>query len=166
MLGSPRTRSAFTSRRVPRPWQSGQAPKGELKENWRGSSSGSDSPQTGQANRSEKHDSRSDGLPPWRTTSTTPSAVLSAVSIESLSRERSAARTTSRSTTTAMSWFWRRLSAGTVAQVVGLAVHPHPHEPALPHVVEQVAELALAAAHDRREHLDPGPLRPAPGPRR
>ena len=36
------------------PWQSGQAPNGELKENWRGSSSGSDRPHTGQANRSEK----------------------------------------------------------------------------------------------------------------
>src|SRR4051812_8219824 len=54
MLGSPSTRSAFTSRRVPSPWQSGQTPNGELKENCRGSSSGSDSPHTGQANRSEK----------------------------------------------------------------------------------------------------------------
>ena len=114
MLGSPSTRSALTSRRVPTPWQSGQAPNGELKENWRGSSSGSDSPQTGQANRSENTtDSRSAGLRPWRTTSTIPSVVLSAVSIESASRDRSPARTTSRSTTTAMSWFWRRLSVGT-----------------------------------------------------
>ena len=36
-----------------------------------------------------------------------------AISIESLSRERSAGRTTRRSTTTAMSWFCRRFSAGT-----------------------------------------------------
>ena len=65
MLGSPSTRSALTSRRVPRPWQSGQAPNGELKENCRGSSSGSESPQTGQAKRSEKvTDSRSDGARP------------------------------------------------------------------------------------------------------
>ena len=53
MLGSPRISSAFTSRRVPRPSQSGQAPNGELKENCRGSSSGSERPQTGQAKRSE-----------------------------------------------------------------------------------------------------------------
>ena len=59
-----------------------------------------------------------------------------------------------------MSWFWRRLSAGHLAQVVGLAVHPDAHEAALPHVVEQVAELALAPAHDRREHLDARLLRP------
>ena len=115
MLGSPRTSSAFTSRRVPRPWQSGQAPKGELKENWRGSSSGRESPHAGQAKRSEKMTDcgvRS-RLRPCRITSTTPSAALSAVSIESVSRARSSARTTSRSTTTATSWFCRRLSAGT-----------------------------------------------------
>ena len=65
MLGSPSTRSAFTSRRVPTPWQSGQAPNGELNENCRGSSSGSDRPQTGHAKRSEKvTDSRSPPLRP------------------------------------------------------------------------------------------------------
>src|SRR5713101_7004538 len=103
-LGSPITSSALTSRLVPSPEQSGQAPNGELKENWRGSSSVSESPHLGQAQRSEK--STGFGLPfPWRTTSTTPSAALRAVSIESASRERSAARTASRSTTTAISWF-------------------------------------------------------------
>ena len=111
MLGSPRMSSALTSRRVPTPWQSGQAPKGELKENCRGSSSGSERPHAGQAKRSENTTLRSD--PSCRATSTNPSAVLSAVSIESLSRPRSAARTTSRSTTTAMSWFCRRFSVGT-----------------------------------------------------
>src|SRR5439155_9254308 len=110
-LWSPSTRSALTSRRVPSPEQSGQAPYGELNENCRGSSSGSDSPHLGQAYRSENIRER--GLPVCRTTSTTPSAALSAVSIESASLPRSAARTTSRSTTTAMSWFWRRLSLGT-----------------------------------------------------
>ena len=46
----PRARAAReTSRRVPRPSQSGQAPNGELKENCRGSSSGSERPHTGQA---------------------------------------------------------------------------------------------------------------------
>ena len=51
-----------------------------------------------------------------------------------------------------------------LGQVVGLAVHPDADEAALAHVVEQVAELALAAAHDRREHLDPGLRRPARAP--
>ncbi len=112
MLGSPRISSAFTSRRVPTPWQSGQAPNGELNENCRGSSSGSERPQTGQANRSEKTTDRGSG-PSYRTASTRPSEVLSAVSTESLSRPRSVIRTTSRSTTTAMSWFWRRFRVGT-----------------------------------------------------
>ena len=54
MLGSPRMSSGVTVRRVPRPWQSAQTPNGELNENCRGSSSGMESPQVGQANRSEK----------------------------------------------------------------------------------------------------------------
>ena len=83
--------SAFTSRRVPRPSQSGQAPKGELNENWRGSSSGSERPQTGQAKRSEKSCDCSRPVASCRTTSTTPSASLSAVSIESVRRPRSVA---------------------------------------------------------------------------
>jgi hypothetical protein len=43
---------------------------------------------------------------------------------------------------------------GDAGQVVGLAVHPYAHEAPLPDVLEEVPELALAAAHDRREHLD------------
>ncbi len=44
----PSASCSLTSRRVPRPPQSGQAPNGELNENWRGSSSGSERPHTGQ----------------------------------------------------------------------------------------------------------------------
>src|ERR1041384_7473271 len=73
--GSPRTRSAFTSRRVPSPEHSGHAPNGELKENCRGSSSVSDSPHLGQAQRSEKRTGLGEPFP-WRTTSTTPPAAL------------------------------------------------------------------------------------------
>src|SRR4029453_17116587 len=99
MLGSPSTSSAFTSCRVPSPWQSGQTPNGELNENCLGSSSGSERPQTGQAKRSEKMTERgTDGtlerstltdlpasvassfrrsvVPSYLTTSTTPSAVF------------------------------------------------------------------------------------------
>ena len=160
MVGSPRIRSGFTSFRVPRPLQSGQTPNGLLNENWRGSSSGNDSPHTGQAKRSEKSCDLGGPFASCRTTSTTPSASLSAVSIESARRPRSSARTTSRSTTTAISWFCRRFSAGTRPEVVGFAVDPHPHEAALLDVLEQIAELALPAAHQRRHDLDAGPLRP------
>src|SRR5512135_375505 len=52
--GSPSSSSALTSRRVPSPEHSGHAPKGELKENCRGSSSVSESPHLGHAHRSEK----------------------------------------------------------------------------------------------------------------
>ena len=49
---------------------------------------------------------------------------------------------------------------GDVGQVVGLAVDPDPDEPLLPGVLEEVLELALAAADQRRQHLDPGALGP------
>jgi hypothetical protein len=45
-------------------------------------------------------------------TSTRPSASFSAVSTESVSRPRSSLRTTRRSTTTEIEWFWRRFSFG------------------------------------------------------
>src|ERR1700694_6056842 len=54
MLGSPRSSSSLTSRREPRPPQAGHAPNGELNEKWRGSSSGSEMPHTGQPYLSEK----------------------------------------------------------------------------------------------------------------
>jgi hypothetical protein len=54
MRGSPSTSSSLTRRRVPSPPQVGHAPKGELKEKWRGSSSGMEMPQTGQPYFSEK----------------------------------------------------------------------------------------------------------------
>jgi hypothetical protein len=96
MRGSPSRRSSLTRRFVPRPPHVGHAPKGELNENWRGSSSGNEVPHVGQPYRSEK----SSTVPVatfW--TSTTPSASLSAVSIESVRRPRSSPRTASRSTT-------------------------------------------------------------------
>ena len=48
MLGSPRMSSSLTVLRMPSPPHDGQAPNGELKEKWRGSSSGSEMPQLGQ----------------------------------------------------------------------------------------------------------------------
>src|ERR1051325_6340047 len=48
ILGSPSSSSSETRRRVPSPPQVGHAPNGELNEKWRGSSSGSEIPQTAQ----------------------------------------------------------------------------------------------------------------------
>ena len=109
MLSSPSRRSSDTRRRVPRPPQVGQAPNGELNEKWRGSSSGSEMPQTAHPYFSENI---STDLPSAVATSATPSANRSAVSSESLSRLRSSGFTLSRSTTTEMLWFWRRFIFG------------------------------------------------------
>ena len=81
--------------------QRGHAPWGALKEKIRGSSSTRLGPWTGQANFSEKVRT----LPSSSTSSisTSPSASVTAVSIESASRLRRSVFITSRSTTTAMS---------------------------------------------------------------
>ena len=84
-------------------------------------------------------------------TSTRPSARATAVSIESASRLRRSGRITSRSITTAMSCLYflsrtissssRRSSPSTLTRV----------KPSSRSVLEQLAVLALAAPHDRRE---------------
>jgi hypothetical protein len=79
MLGSPRISSSLAVRLVPRPLQVAQAPKGELNEKWRGSSSGMEMPQSGQPYFSEKR-CVVGAAPSCRTTSTSPSASRSAVS--------------------------------------------------------------------------------------
>src|ERR1700736_5309109 len=66
----------------PRPLQAGQAPYGELKLNDRGSSCGTETPQSGQANFSENTWS----LPPTMETVTSPAASFSAVPIDCSSR--------------------------------------------------------------------------------
>ena len=47
------------------------------------------------------------------------------------------------------------------AQVVDLSVYPDPDEASLAYVFQHIAELALPASHQRRQHLDPALLRPA-----
>ncbi len=47
-----------------------------------------------------------------------------------------------------------------LGEVVGFAVYPDPHEPLLLGGLEDVAEFALAAAHQRGEHLQLRSLRP------
>ena len=79
--GSGTTSSGSTSLRVPRPVQAGHAPKGELKENERGSSSSMASGWSfGQASRSEKRRSRcgSDSSRSTKSSTTTPPASPSA----------------------------------------------------------------------------------------
>ncbi len=94
---------------VPRPSQAGQAPKGLLKENSRGSISSMVKPETGQANFAENV-VRS----PVSASSakTSPSLSSSAVSRLSAKRPRMPGRTTRRSTTTSMSCLRFLSSAG------------------------------------------------------
>ena len=89
---------------IPNPSQVGQAPKGALKENSRGSISGMVKPETGQAKFSEnviRSGSPSDGAV---SRMAIPSARSSAVRKLSASRVSIPSRTTIRSTTTSMSW--------------------------------------------------------------
>ena len=91
---------------APSPWQSGQAPCGELNENARGVISGMLRPQSTHASRREN--SRS---PPSNVLMTTmSSARLSATSTDSVSRRSTPPRTITRSTTTSMVWLRRRSS--------------------------------------------------------
>ena len=114
-LGSETTSSASTSIRVPSPWQTGQAPNGELNENDRGSrSSVSIGCSLGHAIFSENRSSRP-GSPAGRSTkskTTSPLASPSAVSTESVRRRLEEALTDSRSTTTSMVCFFCLSSRG------------------------------------------------------
>ncbi len=99
------TRSGSTSILVPRPWHSGHAPNGELKENERGSrSSVSMSCSLGHDIFSENRISFSGCFASRSTRSktTSPLARLSAVSTESVSLRFADALAASRSTTTSM----------------------------------------------------------------
>ena len=98
---------------TPSPSQTGQAPKGALNENSRGSISGMVKPDTGQANFSEN--TIRSGSPSAGAVSSTaiPSARFSAVRKLSASRVSMPPRTTIRSTTTSMSWRSFLSSAGT-----------------------------------------------------
>ena len=101
--------------RVPRPWQAGQAPNGELNENERGSSSSvSIGCSLGQAIFSLKRSSRPGSFAGRSTKSntTSPPARLSAVSTESVSRRFEDALTASRSTTTSIVCFFCLSSFG------------------------------------------------------
>ena len=118
--GSEITSSGSTSIRVPRPWQTVQAPNGELNENERGSrSSVSMACSLGQAIFSENLSSRPGSLAGRSTKSKTtrPPASPRAVSTESVSRRFELGLTASRSTTTSMVCFFCLSSLGGSASV-------------------------------------------------
>ena len=92
------SRSGSTSSCAPRPVQRGHAPCGELKEKIRGSSSGSETPWSGQAKFSEKRSVS----PSTTSMATSPSASAAAVSIDCARRWRRSGFITSRSTTTSI----------------------------------------------------------------
>ena len=107
------TISSSTSMVDPIPAQAGQAPKGELKENIRGSILGREIWQSGQA----KCWLYMCSGPSTSATSTNPSPHLAAVSMESVKRLSMPSLTTKRSTTTSMSCFlvfWRSTSSSKV----------------------------------------------------
>ena len=113
--GSETTSSGSTSIRVPRPWHVGHAPKGELKENDRGSrSSVSMSWSLGQDIRSENFISLWGSFlsASTRSKTTSPEARLSAVSTESVRRRLDDGLAESRSTTTSMVCFFCFSSLG------------------------------------------------------
>ena len=159
--------SGSTSIRVPSPVQSGQAPHGELKLNDRGSSSSNDRSSYRQARCSEYIRSRcgSSSGRSMKSRMTTPPASPSAVSTESVSRRRAVSFTASRSMTTSMSCFSYFFSAGRTRRVVRDLVQPDDRAVdagagvALGlQLLEQLGVLALAAADDGGEHLEPGAL--------
>ena len=149
----------------PSPPQAGQAPNGLLNENSRGSISGMVKPDTGQANFSEKIRRSAlalrprlaaapDALVSASSTTARPSASLRHCSSESASRVPMSDFTTSRSTTTSMSWVNFLSSGLTSLDFVERAVDLD----ALIALAQEFGEFlfvfALAAAHDRRQHID------------
>ena len=99
------TKSISTSSLVPIPEQSGQAPKGELNEKERGSSSSKERLQSWQAKCSLKIRSLSPPLASTKSRITMPWAKRRAVSIESVKRDFDSALAVSRSITTSMLCF-------------------------------------------------------------
>ena len=139
---------------MPSPVQRGHAPCGELNEKIRGASSGSEMPSSGQANVSEYVWV----APSTSLISTRPSASRSAVSIESVSRVRSPGFMASRSTTTEIVWrICLSRSIGVLEHAL-LAVDLDPGVAVGPQALEQILELALAAAHHRRVDGEPRAL--------
>ena len=141
---------------TPSPSQAGQAPCGELKEKSRGSISSMVKPETGQANLAEKISRSPESA---FSAKARPSASSSAVSKESARRCSQAgphdqAVDHHLDIVLALLVQCRRLG-----DLDHLAVDLDPLEAALLQVGQLLLELALAAARDRRQQVEPGALR-------
>ncbi len=161
-VGSGTTSSGSITRWKPSPWQRSQAPWGELKEKIRGSSSGIEVPQLRQANCSEKS----------RLAAPLP---LSALLVEDLDFDQ-AGRQPSRRLDRLREpppqvrlhhqpvdddrdvVFVLLVELDLLVEAQQLAVDLGPRVALEPHLVEQFAVLAFAAADDRRHHHEFGPL--------
>ena len=148
--GSGTMRAGSKSQVAPRPWQSGHAPCGELNENARGVISGTLMPQLTHASRRENSRSPSSRL----LMTTMSSASWSAVSTDSVSRRSMPERTISRSTTTSIVWFFRRSSLMSSSSERNWPSMRALVKPRVAERFELLLELALAAADDRRQHVD------------
>ncbi len=156
-VGSGTTSSGSITRWKPSPWQRSQAPWGELKEKIRGSSSGIEVPHSRQANCSEKSSGSAFGSSTI-STSTRPAASPAAASTDSERRRRRSGFITSRSTTTetsCLNFLSRTISSSRRQQ---LAVDLDPRVALEPQLLEELAVLAFAPAHDRRHHHEFGAL--------
>ena len=144
------TRCGSKSIIAPSPWHSGHAPCGELNENARGVISGMLRPQSTHASRREN--SRSP--PSYVLMTTMSSARLSATSTDSVSRRSMPPRTISRSTTTSIVWLRRRSSLMSSSSERNWPSMRALVKPRARSAGELLLELALAAADDRRQHVD------------
>ena len=139
----------------PGPGSPVQAPCGELNENARGVISGTLMPHSTHA--SWRENSRS---PPSSVLMTTmSSARLSATSTDSVSRRSMPPRTISRSTTTSMLWLRRRSSLMSSSSDRNWPSMRALVKPRVAQRRQLLLELALAAADDRRQHVDARVLR-------
>ena len=155
---------------TPSPPHFGQAPNGLLNENSRGSISGMVKPDTGQANFSEKI-RRSEvslrcllalapatGAASANSTTARPSASLSAVSSESASRVRDVGAHHEAVDHHVDVVGELLVERGRLGDLVELAVDLDALEALLHELGELLAVLALAAAHHRRQQIEPRAL--------
>ena len=136
----------------PRPWQAGQAPCGLLKLKMRGSISGSEMPQWTQANFSLKVSVRASS--PAISTSTRPSARAAAVSTESVSRRLQALLHDEPVDDHGDVVLELLVELDVLLELAHLAVDLDAGEAVGAELLEELAVLALAPAHDRRDHAE------------
>ena len=138
--------------REPRPWQAGQAPCGVLKQKMRGSISGSEMPQWTQANFSLKVSVRASS--PASSTSTRPSARAAAVSTESVSRRLQPLLHDEPVDDDGDVVLELLVEVDVLLELAHLAVDLDAREAVGAQLLEELAVLALAPAHDRGDDAE------------